>query len=1483
MERITPDKVLKDPEFYQLPEFERVKVLEKIDPEFKTLPDTEKLKVVTAYQGKLNQQRDSLPEKIINTATDTARKTGIQFMEGAREAFDTLVNLESLTLHPTFAPAVAEAKQWSKDAKEYWAADKKENKFNGTIGNVANNLIREIPALMLFTPVMAGTGGIGRAIGEKTTRPILKSISENLGSGLGYTAVNLIGRDNYDWRDAGVDSAIDLTAGALAPPAARVLRPIGKKVVGLIDHVIDDVKSLFKIAKATKNKELAKETKQLYKSAKNNETYEVLKKTDELSNRDDLPEEAKKSIKNIKKKTAEVHDLPEPVKETVAETTDAYVDQLDLDKYKSIADKTAQIIKPKKFTRDEWVKEFSSPIKTPIGEVRMGDFQYEKMLDKRKRNLFPAIKPTLEDPLVIVKDKDGIVFIKPFIIKFNGEKRIEFISVKKKINGEDIIVSNHKIGDKKLENLLKGQVLYKNAAAFRSAGVHPQSPANNNINPSLKTDKGETELYAGLPLSKVLEHYHNVEKAFAKTVKGGDTLPAFTPIRDPEDVFKAIGKEKYYSLVDKAYKRQARLEKGYSKIISRINENIKTPEDKQLLENILHIRDKFKIEDINDIEKALGAPIPENIKKAYMAYDTGMRWAARLLGLNTVDIANSNNWKPYLQLITDKHLEKVINRMERRGKDEIAENLQKQLSQEAYFKNLPKKIEIPADKLQTKFKAMLHADNFKNPEMRRLAYNLKRTGSLYGYIPHVFNPYYVTDKNGNILATFKKQVEAEKFIKANPEIVNPQVKEFKFKLADEDALENPKKFKEALKERVKRLSFHRYIGFKEKRKGAGGWENFPYLIYDKEGKKIIGRFKTYEQAEKFAKEKNGKLVELRNLPEKDILKDTEWYLHKVARYRAMEDVKPELIRMFIQDYGLNIPKNTPIEELRKSLDKIQDPAKRREAKYVVQFINDVFGRPRDSEQAINDAIKKYPWLRKTLERFGLAYGDRPALSIINKTHKGLSYIYLGFKPIQFFVQLSTIPTNTWTLLAYQLSKQGVKHDFVKASEYVAKALYDLATNKRLRTLAYKMVEDNPTLAEIGQYTGKTFKKGKIGEAILSPLTFGDRTARAVAFLAKYEQLKAMGYKGNKARLAKEFAKQTNFSMKVHDTPSALRNPLIKFYMMYKPFLIKELNFLHKLPPKYRFAGALMLITLLGSNAFLGYELLDAVGITDLLYNHIVSPIEDAIAKTGVISKETLEELIQYGLIGALTGMALYVNMGLGDVYSAVLDPVKDLYGMISGGGRTSSAPLTYLGNIGRTAGDLFVGDYDRAKEDALKLLPSYFRKVKDAIDILTTGYIYRNGRPLIKASKKDAVALLLGATPTGLDKFYKEREEFKEVKDEKRINRDKLMKQLDEAVQSKDREKINQIVKQLVKNGFYKSVKDIKQAYRSWKQFKETPAEIKMYANSAYRQRFMEMDKDKLKALYKRVLEEAKQAPKSALPVYKRALENIRFGLERRN
>lgn len=125
-------------------------------------------------------------------------------------------------------------------------------------------------------------------------------------------------------------------------------------------------------------------------------------------------------------------------------------------------------------TSENWRKEFPNDrVQTPIGEVKMGDNQYQKLIDKGRQGQLGMIKPTLTDPDFIIEKpseaKEGqeterptsLLFIKSFIGK-NGEKRYLFESVTISKDGMEVSVSNHIETPKRVrQELIKGKLLYR--------------------------------------------------------------------------------------------------------------------------------------------------------------------------------------------------------------------------------------------------------------------------------------------------------------------------------------------------------------------------------------------------------------------------------------------------------------------------------------------------------------------------------------------------------------------------------------------------------------------------------------------------------------------------------------------------------------------------------------------------------------------------------------------------------------------------------------------------------------------------------------------------------------------------------------------------------------------------------------------------------------------------------------------------------------
>ena len=127
------------------------------------------------------------------------------------------------------------------------------------------------------------------------------------------------------------------------------------------------------------------------------------------------------------------------------------------------------------FSPENWIAAFGEDgrVQTPLGTVKMGENQISKLFLNQREKQFGMIKPTLENPDVIIEvpsePKEGqfaerdtsYLFVKTFR-KPNGEKVYFFKSITVKQDGMEVSVSSHM--DRKnriLEELKKGKLLYR--------------------------------------------------------------------------------------------------------------------------------------------------------------------------------------------------------------------------------------------------------------------------------------------------------------------------------------------------------------------------------------------------------------------------------------------------------------------------------------------------------------------------------------------------------------------------------------------------------------------------------------------------------------------------------------------------------------------------------------------------------------------------------------------------------------------------------------------------------------------------------------------------------------------------------------------------------------------------------------------------------------------------------------------------------------
>ena len=140
-------------------------------------------------------------------------------------------------------------------------------------------------------------------------------------------------------------------------------------------------------------------------------------------------------------------------------------------------EENAEVAPEVELTINNWDKLFGEDGKceTPIGEVKMGENQFTKLMRKGRNGKLGMIKPTLESPDIIIEDdssaKDGdtsernssLVFVKTFK-KEDGSRYYYFTSVTVRKDNLEVVISNQEKRKSVLTNLLvKGKMVWKHA------------------------------------------------------------------------------------------------------------------------------------------------------------------------------------------------------------------------------------------------------------------------------------------------------------------------------------------------------------------------------------------------------------------------------------------------------------------------------------------------------------------------------------------------------------------------------------------------------------------------------------------------------------------------------------------------------------------------------------------------------------------------------------------------------------------------------------------------------------------------------------------------------------------------------------------------------------------------------------------------------------------------------------------------------------
>lgn len=151
----------------------------------------------------------------------------------------------------------------------------------------------------------------------------------------------------------------------------------------------------------------------------------------------------------------------------------------------------AEVMPNTTLTPETWMQTFgiNNSLSTPIGDVKMGENQYNKLVEKQRTNEFGMVVRTLQSPDVIlveasesvddaVERSTSYVFVKTFI-KEDGTKLVRYESVTVSQDGMEVSISSHRLRENQLrEKLKRDGLLYKATALDAPANTSAEQPTS---------------------------------------------------------------------------------------------------------------------------------------------------------------------------------------------------------------------------------------------------------------------------------------------------------------------------------------------------------------------------------------------------------------------------------------------------------------------------------------------------------------------------------------------------------------------------------------------------------------------------------------------------------------------------------------------------------------------------------------------------------------------------------------------------------------------------------------------------------------------------------------------------------------------------------------------------------------------------------------------------------------------------------------------
>lgn len=515
---------------------------------------------------------------------------------------------------------------------------------------------------------------------------------------------------------------------------------------------------------------------------------------------------------------------------------------------------------------------------------------------------------------------------------------------------------------------------------------------------------------------------------------------------------------------------------------------------------------------------------------------------------------------------------------------------------------------------------------------------------------------------------------------------------------------------------------------------------------------------------------------------RDIL--TEYY-NGVARYIALDDFKARVVPKFERDFGVELGR--------------ADQATRDKniACYIEDYINDINGVPGKLENLMNAAIMKHPFFAQHVS------SQRPAIEAINKIMHVTAVCKLGL------LNLSSGVVNMAQLIN-TFSKVPSK-EFGAAFEKVISGRVLGSERIMLKRLG---IEYDLGLSDTGGYSA-IHKGGKIVDASLFFFRKAEYLNRAISGLAAYRTAQNQGMNNDAARIyARQIIDKTQFDYSVADTAYIFRKPVGRLLGQFKPYAIKQIEFIVGLKGAENIKFWVPMLLMAGGAGIPMIEGLSEL-IEWLAGTNPLTEVKEFLMKWAGDDQEkkAVARVAMYGVASVLN-VDISRRVGTGDIIP--------------------KRPSDLLGpTIGSVMQFIESKDATTAVKALAPSIGNLLTAIETAANDMTVTDPYHRDREKFKASKMDVVAKAAGFR-TVKESEYSDAQNITNYERQKYTKiQQKYIDKAIEALQNKDTEGFTEAITKAAERGVVIDSQDIKREFIN----KLLPQNIRMIRNTRKAQR----------------------------------------------